>query len=85
MPAIQPVSYRILVEGVIDPIWFDCLGDMEITEQRRPGRPVVTQLMGRLVDQAALQGVIDTLFMLGLGLVFVERLPANSMLDGTIH
>jgi hypothetical protein len=73
------------VEGVIDPMWLDCLGDMEITEQREPERPAVTQLMGGIVDQAALQGVIDTLFMLGLGLVLVERLPAKTMLDRDSH
>ena len=71
----QAANYRILVEGVLDPVWLECLGGLEITEQRQPGRPVVTQLQGRLVDQSALQGVIDTLFMLGLRLLSVERLP----------
>jgi hypothetical protein len=71
----QATDYRIVVEGVLDPVWLECLGGLEITQQRHPGRPVVTQLQGRLVDQSALQGVIDTLFMLGLRLVSVERLP----------
>jgi hypothetical protein len=71
----QATDYRIVVEGVLDPVWLECLGGLEITQQRRPGRPVVTQLQGRLVDQSALQGVIDTLFMLGLRLVSAERLP----------
>jgi len=71
----QTADYRIVVEGVLDPVWFECLGGLEIIEQRRPGQSVVTRLEGRLVDQSALQGVLDTLFMLGLRLVFVERLP----------
>jgi hypothetical protein len=70
----QAADYRIVVEGVLDPVWFGCLGGLEITEQREPGQPVVTRLEGRLVDQSALQGVLDTLFMLGLRLITVECL-----------
>ena len=71
----QTADYQIVVEGVLDPMWFASLGGLEITEQRQPGRLVVTRLEGRLVDQSALQGVLDTLFMLGLRLISVERLP----------
>jgi hypothetical protein len=73
MQATQAANYRIVVEGVLDPMWLECLGGLEPTEQ--PGQPVVTQLEGRLADQSALQGVIDTLIMLGLRLIAVERLP----------
>jgi hypothetical protein len=76
MPASQMANYRIVVEGVLDPMWLECLGGLELTEQRQPEQPVVTQLEGRLADQSALQGVIDTLIMLGLQLLFVERLPS---------
>jgi hypothetical protein len=75
----QTASYRIVVEGLIDPVWRDCLGGLEIAEHHQPGQPVISQLEGRLVDQSALQGVIDTLFMLGLRLVVVERLPAETV------
>ena len=76
MPASQMANYRIVVEGVLDPMWLECLGGLELTEERQPGQPVVTRLEGRLADQSALQGVIDTLIMLGLRLLFVERLPS---------
>jgi hypothetical protein len=71
----QTADYRIVVEGALDPVWFDRLGGLEVTEQRQPGQPVITQLKGRLVDQSALQGVLDTLFMLGLRVLTVECLP----------
>jgi hypothetical protein len=74
--ASQTADYRIIVEGVLDPVWFECLGGLEITEQRQPGSPVVTRLEGRLVDQSALQGVLDMLFMLGLRLITVECLQS---------
>jgi hypothetical protein len=67
----QAANYRIVVDGALDPMWGECLGGLEITEERPPGRPVF-----RLVDQSALQGVLDTLFMLGLRLITVERLPS---------
>lgn len=73
--ASQPLTYRIVVEGEIDPIWYDCLGGLTLAEQRGFDQPVVTQLEGMLADQSALHGVIATLFMLGLRLVRVERLP----------
>jgi hypothetical protein len=65
-------QYRLIVEGVIDPVWLECLGGLAITEQRESGQPVITQLEGQLADQSALQGVLDTLFMLGLRLMLVE-------------
>jgi hypothetical protein len=73
--ASQAADYRLVVEGVLDPMWLQCLGGFKATEQRQPGQPVVTRLEGRPIDQSALQGVIDTLFMLGMRLILVECLP----------
>ncbi len=78
MQAAQAANYRIVVEGALDPMWLQCLGGLEITEEREPGQPVITRLEGRPTDESALQGVLDTLFMLGLHLILVERLePAG--------
>ena len=74
MQAARAADYRIVVEGVVDPVWLECLGGLEITEERQPGRPVITRLEGRPTDEAALQGVLDTLFMLGMRLILVERI-----------
>ena len=77
MQASHPPDYRITVEGVLDPMWLQCLGGFEATEQRAPGQPVVTRLEGRPIDDSALQGVLDTLFMLGMRLIRVERLEST--------
>lgn len=74
MQAKQAARYRIVIEGVLDPVWLECLGGLEIIEERHPGRPVITRLEGRPTDEAALQGVLDTLFMLGMRLILVERI-----------
>ena len=73
MQASPMAQYRIIVEGMVDPAWLECLGGLALTEQRQSGQPVITQLEGQLTDQSALQGVIATLFMLGLRLLLVER------------
>jgi hypothetical protein len=80
MQASHPANYRIAVEGTLDPMWLPCLSGFEVAESQPPEqqeheRGAVTRLEGRVVDQAALQGVLDTLFMLGLRLVLVECLP----------
>ncbi len=74
--ASQATHYRIVVEGVLDPMWLQCLGGFEASEQRQSGDVVITRLEGQIVDQSALQGVLDTLFMLGMRLILVESLPA---------
>jgi hypothetical protein len=76
MLAPQTANCRIVVEGVLDPMWLECLGGLEMTEQRQPAQPIVTGLEGRLVDQSALQGVLDTLCMLGMRLITVECLQS---------
>jgi hypothetical protein len=72
MQASHAAYYQILVEGIIDPLWCDAMGGLEITVLRDPGRFPVTLLTGQLVDQSALEGVLDTLFMLHLRLLRVE-------------
>ena len=67
--------YQILVEGSLDPRWFECLAGLTISVREHPEPPLVTVLTGPLEDQAALQGVLDTLFMLNLPLLLVQRFP----------
>ena len=65
--------YQIYVEGVLDPQWSDCLAGLAISVHEQPAQPLVTVLSGPLEDQAALQGVLDALFMLKMPLLMVER------------
>ena len=69
------LHYQILVEGTLDPNWSECLAGLAISVRERPEQPLVTVLTGALEDQAALQGVLDTLFMLHLPLLLVRRFP----------
>jgi hypothetical protein len=58
----KPAVYRIKVRGVVPESWIDRLGGMQIVAVSS----IETTLEGGLPDQAALRGVLDTLYELRL-------------------
>jgi hypothetical protein len=70
----EPATYEIRVQGSLDPKWFDRLQGLGIRIKDYSDRMTVTILSGKLKDQAALLGVLNTLFALKLPLLFVFRL-----------
>ncbi len=66
-------QYAILIRGTLNASWSDRLGGMTLTATRLADGAPATLLMGELVDQSALVGVLNTLHDLGLPLVSVER------------
>jgi hypothetical protein len=68
---MAPGTYTIRVQGPLDATWSEQLGGMRITINGT-GRRAVTVLVGRLADQAALLGVLNTLYELGLPLLSVD-------------
>ena len=69
-----PATYRIRVQGRIDANWSDRLGGMSITDDTTADPPGVTILVGHLIDQAALSGILNALYDLRLPLLSVENL-----------
>ena len=69
-----PATYRIRVQGRLDDTWADRLGGMAITSTSTKEKLPVTLLVGHLIDQAALSGVLNTLYELHLPLLSVENL-----------
>ena len=69
-----PAIYRIRVQGPIDPTWSDLLGSMRITTESSSGQETITTLVGRLIDQAALSGVLKAFYDLRIPLLSVENL-----------
>ena len=67
----RAAQYRIQVEGSLHPAGTDWLEGMTVSVSTNPP---VTTLTGRLADQAALHGLLQTLYSLGLPLLIVERL-----------
>jgi hypothetical protein len=65
-----PLECTIRAAGTLDPRWSARLGGLRV---RAAGRSFpVTELRGRLRDQAALFGVLTTLYDLGLPLLSVD-------------
>ena len=69
-----PSTYRIRVQGRVDSSWADRLGGMTVTEDSSYDQAAVTILEGHLPDQAALSGVLNTLYEMHLPLLSVESL-----------
>ena len=69
-----PATYRIRVQGRLDQSWSDQLNGMAIKQTEASDKPPVTILIGHLRDQAALAGVLNTLYDLRLSLLSVENL-----------
>ena len=70
----DPATYEIRVQGSLDPKWFDRLQGLGIRIKDYSDRMTVTILFGKLKDQAALLGVLNTLFALKLPLLSIFRL-----------
>jgi hypothetical protein len=66
----RPGVYRIKVKGVVPESWLDRLDGLQVVAITSG----VSTLEGRLPDEAALKGVLDTLYELRLSLVEVTCL-----------
>jgi len=62
----------IQVQGILDANWSSRLGGLEMTIRNTDSEQPVTALCGTLIDQAALMGVLNTLYNLRLPLLVVE-------------
>lgn len=68
-------SYQIDVKGSIPARWRNRLQGMAVTECSQESGTPTTTLVGELFDQAALVGVLTTLYELHLPVLSVVRLP----------
>lgn len=67
-----PAAYRICISGYLDQRWSDRVGGMTVASVDRVDGSEVTTLFGCLPDQAALLGVLNTLYSLHLSVLLVE-------------
>jgi hypothetical protein len=66
------VDYEIQVKGVLDSTWSSWFSDLEVVPQCSGE----TRIRGPIADQAALHGVLDRIFDLGLALLSVQRVAS---------
>ena len=80
IPFDLPATYHIKVQGWIDPSWSDRLDGMTICRATVEAGSPVTTLDGELSDQAALLGVLNSLYELHLPVLLVlcqSYIPAS--------
>ena len=71
------LSYEIRVKGHLNPSWSDWFDGMSIIHEANGE----TLLVGKLIDQAALRGLLNRLSDLGISLIAVnpvEDVPKDS-------
>ena len=73
---LAPARYRICIQGTLDKNWSDYCGGLAIEHERDPHHHAVTILTGRLVDQSALLGVLNSLHDIGYPIISVECVEA---------
>ena len=69
----EPGCYEICLEGRLEERWSTWFDGMTLTTVVAPGGAAHTVLRGRVVDQAALHGLLARLRDVGLPLVSVTR------------
>ena len=67
----RKATYRIRIQGSLSRSWADYLGGLDIEVNRESAWPITT-LSGPVQDQAALLGVLNSLYDLGFPLLNVE-------------
>lgn len=72
-----PAIYRIRVRGHLDETWANRLGGMKVVENLGSGASTETVLQGRLLDQAALRGVLNALYQLHLPVISAQFLAED--------
>jgi hypothetical protein len=70
---VGPSVYRIVVEGVLGPRY-----EAAFTRMRLTAVGGNTEIVGRVEDQAELQGLLDSVTALGLSLVSVTPLDEDA-------
>ena len=74
---LEPAVYRIRIQGILDKNWSDYCGGMTIEHERDQKRYAMTILMGRVADQSALIGVLNSLHDIGYPILSVEYMEAG--------
>ena len=72
-----PAIYRIRVQGKLDAKLADRIGGMQITEVKGNDKGPETILVGRIVDQASLSGILNSLYELHMPVLSAECVDAE--------
>ena len=73
---ISDAQYSIELLGILDQSWVDQFGSFQVEFDHTddPDRSPVTSIVGEVADQAALTGLLNLAYSLGLPLISVTYL-----------
>jgi hypothetical protein len=74
---LEPAVYRIRIQGILDKNWSDYYRVMTIEHEGDPEHSAISILMGKLADQSALIGVLNSLHDIGYPILSVECLDTG--------
>lgn len=74
----RPAFYEIRVRGKLGGHWSDWCGGLNFASEEQADGSCVTTLTGMVADQAALRGILAQLWDLGLTLLAVSRIEAET-------
>jgi hypothetical protein len=66
--------YKIVVQGVVQESLSDRYRGMQISVERKKGKAIISTLIGEIRDQAALSGVLNTIYDSHLTVISVNML-----------
>ncbi|MBV7332941.1 hypothetical protein KFU94_32885 [Chloroflexi bacterium TSY] len=66
----ESATYQITVQGYVSQRWADHLG-LSIICMHQPDWPITT-LVGTVIDQAALMGILSSLYGMGFPLLMIK-------------
>ncbi len=70
----QPAVYQISVLGILDKSWSSRMSNMQISLEKNLGSKNEYHLIGKLKDQAELNGILNTLYDLHLTILSIKIL-----------
>ncbi|MCG3142407.1 MAG: hypothetical protein HDKAJFGB_03875 [Anaerolineae bacterium] len=68
--------YLIRVLGELDSAWLDYFGDISLAVNTRRGESSVTTLCAHAADQAAVLGILNSLYQFGYPLLSLQLVQA---------
>ena len=75
---VKPAVYKIRVHGDLNASWTERLGGLQINVQKSGDKEPVSVLIGQMNDQAALSGVLNTLYENHLTIISVNMLKDSN-------
>ena len=74
---LEPAVYQIRIQGILEKNWSEYYGGMTIEHEGDPQLSAMTILLGKLADQSALIGVLNSLHDIGYSILSVEYVESG--------